>query len=453
MQSRQEAIDYIRMQRPDPFLERAKKSGYVCPCCASGSGPKGTGMNKVPGTPLYKCFSCGLVGDVFKLIGEKYGLTSFNDKLEAACDIYHVGYERRRRNDQVARTISQVGTQSVNYTARTRPETKRPEIVIPDQRPYYETCETRRRESQECLEYLHGRGLTDETLDRFHVGFDPSWRHPKHPDRPENYTPRVIIPLYNPEKHNSYLARALAGHVPKTQYDRPKMKVGSQNLYNPEAIQPGKVVFVVEGEIDCMSIEQLGFPCIALGSISMYERLVNLTKDNPERVDSTFFVIALDSDERGQEFGKKLSDLLTQQGTLAMLSTKLSGECKDPNDRLVKDPEGLKRTLKALTKIGYQALSKDIAFRVTKLMFRADPEYQRLEASFKEALAKVRKQLSLGSVEDIKSSLDALDLSALGEKTHESAEKIYGELDLMAKNEDWLLANRMQKKKNTTLTR
>ena len=136
-----------------------------------------------------------------------------------------------------------------------------------------------------------------------------------------------------------------------------------------------------------------------------------------------------------------------------MLSTKLSGEYKDPNDRLVNDPEGLKRTLKSLTKIGYQTLSKDIAFRVTKLMFRADPEYQRLEASFKEALAKVRKQLSLGSVEDIKSSLDALDLGALGEKTHESADKIYGELDLMAKNEDWLLANRMQKKKNTTLTR
>ena len=453
MQSRQEAIDYIRMQRPDPFLERAKRSGYICPCCTSGSGPKGTGMNKVPGAPLYKCFSCGLVGDIFNLIGEKYGLTSFNDKLEAACDLYHVDYERRYKRDDISKTLAQVGRQSVNYTARTRQEKARPEIEIPDQRPYYEACEKRRRTSPECLEYMHGRGLSDETLDRFHVGFDPNWRHPKHPDRPENYTPRVIIPLYNPEKHNSYLARALAGHVPKTQYDRPKMKVGSQNLYNPEAIQPGKVVFVVEGEIDCMSIEQLGFPCIALGSISMYQRLVNLTKDNPERVDSTFFVIALDSDERGQKFGKKLSDLLTQQGTLAMLSTKLSGECKDPNDRLVKDPEGLKRTLKALTKIGYQALSKDFAYRVTKLMFRADPEYQRLEASFKETLARVRQQISGGRVEDIKNTLNALDFSTFSEKTHESADRIYTELDLMSKNEDWLMANRMQKKKNTALTR
>ena len=453
MQTRQEAIDYIRMQRPDPFLERAKRSGYICPCCSSGSGPKGTGMNKVPGAPLYKCFSCGLVGDIFKLIGEKYGLTSFNDKLEAACDLYNVDYERRYKRDEISKTIRQVGTQSVNYKARTRPEKARPEIEIPDQRPYYEECVKRRRESDECLEYMHGRGLTDETLDRFQVGYDPHWRHPKHPDRPENYTPRVIIPLHNEEKHNSYLARALAGHVPQTEYDRPKMKVGSQYLYNPEAIQPGKVVFVVEGEIDCMSIEQLGFPCIALGSISMYQRLVDLTKNSPERAESTFFVIALDSDERGQQFGKMLADLLSKQGTLTMLSTKLSGDCKDPNDRLVKDPEGLKRTLKSLTKIGYQELSKDFAYRVTKLMFRADPEYQKLEASFKETLAKVRQQLSCGRVEDIRSSLDALDFSTLGEKTSENADKIYGELNLMAGNEDWLQANKMQKKKNTILKR
>ena len=452
MQSRQEAIDYIRMQKPDPFLERAKRSGYVCPCCASGSGPKGTGMNKVPGAPLYKCFSCGLVGDVFKLIGEKYGLSSFDDKLEAACDLYHVDYERRWKRDQIAKTIMLAGRQNVNYKARTQEEEERPSIEIPDQRLYFEACEKRRRESEECLEYMHGRGLTDETLDRFHVGFDPHWRHPKHPDRQENYTPRVIIPLHNPEKHNSYLARALAGHVPQTQYDRPKMKVGSQYLFNPEAIQPGRVVFVVEGEIDCMSIEQLGFPCVALGSISMYQRLVNLMKDNPGCSESTFLVIALDSDERGQQAARILTDLLAEQGTLAMLSTKLSGEYKDPNDRLAKDPEGLRRTLQALTKIGYKELSRDIAFRVTKLIFRADPECRKLEDSFKDTLARVRRQISFGKTEDIRRTLDSLGITGPGEKTNENALRIFRELDLMSNNADWMQANRI-KKKNTTLTR
>lgn len=452
MRTRQEAIDYIRMQTPDPFLERAKRSGYVCPCCASGAGPKGTGMNKIPGTPLYKCFSCGLVGDVLKLIGEKYALSSFNDKLEAACDLYHVDYERRWKREEIAKTITDVGRQEVNYKVRTRPEKERPVIEIPDQRPYYEESVKRRRDSEECLEYLHSRGLTDETLDRFHVGFDPHWRHPKHPDRPENYTPRVIIPLHNPEKNNSYLARALVGHIPQTEYDRPKMKVGSQYLYNPEAIQAGRVVFVVEGEIDCMSIEQLGFPCVGLGSISMYQRLVDLVKDNPERADSTFLVVALDSDERGQQAAKQLTELLSKEGMLNMMSTKLSGECKDPNDRLVKEPEGLKRTLQALSKIGYQELSKDFAFRMTKLLFRADPEYQRLEASFKERLAQIRRQISFGKVEDIRSTLDALDISGLGEKANANAARISRELELMSGNDAWMRANKMQKK-STALMR
>lgn len=39
----QNAIDYV-VSHPEVILQKAKKNGYICPCCGSGSGQHGTGI-------------------------------------------------------------------------------------------------------------------------------------------------------------------------------------------------------------------------------------------------------------------------------------------------------------------------------------------------------------------------------------------------------------------------
>ena len=42
---RKQAIEFINRQTPD-YLQKAKKTGYVCPVCGNGSGKDGTGITK-----------------------------------------------------------------------------------------------------------------------------------------------------------------------------------------------------------------------------------------------------------------------------------------------------------------------------------------------------------------------------------------------------------------------
>lgn len=47
------------------------KKQYICPFCASGTDPKTTGAFTVyPEKNRYKCFSCGLSGDIFDLAAQ-----------------------------------------------------------------------------------------------------------------------------------------------------------------------------------------------------------------------------------------------------------------------------------------------------------------------------------------------------------------------------------------------
>ena len=71
---RQQAIEFINRQDPT-YLQKAKKTGYVCPVCGNGGGKDGTGITKDPNDrehPHYKCFNgaCGLYADNLELIKE-----------------------------------------------------------------------------------------------------------------------------------------------------------------------------------------------------------------------------------------------------------------------------------------------------------------------------------------------------------------------------------------------
>ena len=68
-------IRTIKTQSPDVFLQKACKRGWICPECHNGEGKDGDGIVLNKKTSSYKCFRCGLSGDIFDLIGKVFFIT------------------------------------------------------------------------------------------------------------------------------------------------------------------------------------------------------------------------------------------------------------------------------------------------------------------------------------------------------------------------------------------
>ena len=85
---RKAAVEYINRQAPDAFLERAKRRGFVCPACGNGTGRDGDGIVRNPKTGKYKCFKCGVGGDILDLIGIAFDMENeFNACLKKGAEI------------------------------------------------------------------------------------------------------------------------------------------------------------------------------------------------------------------------------------------------------------------------------------------------------------------------------------------------------------------------------
>ena len=290
------------------------------------------------------CFACGAAYDIFSLIQEDYNLPGFNEAFKKACEMYDIEVKRDVKRDMaykeaLKKKMSEnpvcTGGHNCGYVSSTTSK------KIPDQLAYYRRCVIARKSNDRALSYLHGRGLSDEILDRFLIGFDPAWHHPY--TRNKN-TERIIIP----NSRTGYLARTIDDTLTLGKYDHKKMKVGEQNLFNLQAVQPDRTIIVVEGEIDAMSVEQLGFPCLGLGSTSQYAKLARYCDEHPERIKGSLFMVALDNDMAGTGMAKKLSDALTSRLVRCVRYPKISGFCKDPNERLQREPVKMRRDIEAV---------------------------------------------------------------------------------------------------------
>ena len=102
---RNDATAYIKSQTPDAFLQKAKKHGYICPQCGNGTGKDGDGIVLNKKTGKYKCFKCGIGGDILDLIGATFGLSDFNDQFQKAVEIYGITQKRRSARLQLSRRL------------------------------------------------------------------------------------------------------------------------------------------------------------------------------------------------------------------------------------------------------------------------------------------------------------------------------------------------------------
>jgi len=111
-----------------------------------------------PQEKLYHCFGCGAGGDVIKFVEEKEGV-GFAEAVELLADRYGVELRREREDPRAEER---------------RRRRRRLEELLERAAAFYAAYLWESREAARAREYLAGRGLGEEALRAFGVGFAPS---------------------------------------------------------------------------------------------------------------------------------------------------------------------------------------------------------------------------------------------------------------------------------------
>lgn len=315
MISNTELKEYVKVHSSD-YFRPAKTHGYICPICGSGSGSKGTGITTKDGIH-YTCWAgCFTHADIIDIVGLQYHLNSYIEKVNAAaCELnidVNVLTEFQYKK--------QIVKQDTHYICENFIEKLSDEPI--DYTDFF------RQAHENILQTTYHRGISKKTLDRYNIGYCAHWKHPKAADAP--YSPRLIIPT----SKYSYLARDTRCNISDQQKRYAKSKVGKTQIFNAEALDNDRTVFVVEGEIDALSIIDVGAEAIALGSVSNYRKL--LTMLNEKDYQNKKLLLALDNDAAGRNTSQKIMHELSDISITCRI-VNITGKHKDPNDCFVHD--------------------------------------------------------------------------------------------------------------------
>src|SRR3984957_19034218 len=151
-----DAVDMIELVSARTELRRAGPSSYEGLCPFHDERTPSFGID--PLKKVYYCFGCQASGDVFTFVQETEGL-DFKGALELLAERYGIELQREAEDPRAAER---------------RQRRERLLALLSRTAAYYERYLWESTEAARAREYLEGRGLREETLREFHVGYAPS---------------------------------------------------------------------------------------------------------------------------------------------------------------------------------------------------------------------------------------------------------------------------------------
>ena len=342
-----------------PSIKAGGKNMFDCPLCGSGTGKRGTGaFSLFQGNTQWRCHSCGKSGDIVDL----YQMYHAVDRVTA----FKALSQKYMFVEPMAPVVE--GVSSSNTSDKAEKMRNSPlAINVPT-----------------ALAYLEGRGISRKTVERFdiHAGY-----------------------VYNNgRKVDSLLffSRGVEGSVFCRQYEAPmegekpyKGNYGPKVPFNFDAVnETQQPVFVVEGEIDALSLEEIGCKAVALSSAGQYMRFVNKLVDCGAKPQ---LVLMLDNDETGERFEGELQNALKNEGveSIRLDRAEWGYESHDPNDWLKANRESFEG-LRGLTSEKFLELEERQAIQNEPVV---DYEDGYMDSLVRMREKKNRKSLTLSVLE------------------------------------------------------
>ena len=268
------------------------------------------------------CFICKANYDIFDLIGIDYQLNDPTEIFKKAYELYRIKLQKMEMESPGSKYLdARAGEPPKDYT------------------DYIKEAHARVGET----DYFQKRGLSQATIERFLLGYEPA------------FTTRDSTGLRTwragiiPTGKFTYTVRNMDPHALQT--ERIRKRGGSSPIFNPQALQTGRPVFIVEGEMDALSLVEVGAEAAALASPANTEPFIEHIKKYPP---SGGLILSLDNDPTGQETTVKLAQELKALD-IPFSQVNISEPYNDPNEALTEDREAFARTVQdALNALGNQ---------------------------------------------------------------------------------------------------
>jgi DNA primase len=306
-----DAVDFLELVSARTELRRAGPARYEGLCPFHDERTPSFGID--PAQKVYYCFGCQASGDVFTFVQETEGV-DFKGALELLAERYGVELQREEEDPQEAqkRKRRERLLELLNRTAT-----------------YYERYLWESEEAAKAREYLLGRGLGEEILREFRVGYAPSaWDRVLSASRRGGFSERELYDtgLAQRSKENGRIYDRFRSRIMFPLADmrgrvlgfgaramraeqRPKYLNTSDNdiyhkgehvfgasLARPHATKAGDVI-VCEGYTDVIALHQAGIRnVVGLMGTALTEKQVGELARMSKRV-----LLALDADSAGQD--------------------------------------------------------------------------------------------------------------------------------------------------------
>lgn len=322
------------------YVPLKRKGNRYWGCCPFHN-EKTASFSVVPADGFFYCFGCHAGGDAFKFISLMEHITPFEAILRQAEQLGIEKPEQKRDPREEARLRELDDLRKVNALAR----------------DFFHNCLTVTRYGAAGKAYLAGRGITDEAIARYGIGFAPdAWsklsdafrkrgiseyilvtaglavRRERGEGVYDRFRNRVIIPIADERgRIVAFGGRALGDAQPKylntaetPVFNKRKLLFGLDRAHR--AIASEGAAIVVEGYMDAIAAWEAGVQNVVatLGTSFTSDHAALLLRRAPR------IVFCYDSDAAGQE--ATLRALAAVRGRAAEVRVLLLPDGKDPDE-------------------------------------------------------------------------------------------------------------------------
>lgn len=324
--------DYVQLKK------QGRNYFGLCPF----HGENSPSFSVSPDKQIYHCFGCGAGGNVFSFLMDIDGL-SFQEAAVKLAELANIELKLEGTTASRNPQLPEGSKQMIDAH----------ELL----RKFYHHLLVNTKEGQDALEYLLNRGFTEESIDRFQIGYAlPSWDFAVKLLEKRGFSPgvmakaglviqrendgtyfdrfrnRIMFPILDHQGNTiAFSGRAMGDEEPKY-LNSPETQIFNKSkiLYNFHlargSIRKQQQAVLFEGFADVISANRAGVENgVATMGTSLTEEHISLLKRNVQAV-----TLCYDSDKAGIEAAFRASNMLSKAGFAVRVATMPDG--MDPDD-------------------------------------------------------------------------------------------------------------------------
>ena len=332
-----------------------------CPFC---NGKGCADIVKKYNNEYFDCKQCGVKGTIIDIYGHENNINAQTSEgksqiVNELCNAYGID---NNTNNQEAKQKPSMELLQAQIKSIKQHEDKIKKYDFTD---VVDRLHKQLLESPEGMKYFLDRGLSEDTIKRFKLGYEPKGMNEAFKDYPELHLYNDLaecypyfIPMFRdgvceyilPRQDANILDKKFQdGKLYKTDKDgKPREYTKAMNLknvpttlYNFNQAMKDDYIFITEGWCDALSLETLGYSAIALNSVTGVGSFIRRIQDVKD-YQSKYYIIALDNDKSGIDARAKLEDELKKIKCKVKHLHPVGENIKDINDMLLDRADDLK---------------------------------------------------------------------------------------------------------------